>query len=469
MYVCGPTVYDVPHIGHARSAYVFDVIRRHLVHSGYDVFFVRNVTDVDDKIIKKAAEELKEINGEVMSWQLRERVTEVATRYLGVYHRQMDILGIIPPTREPRATENIGRMIEFIKSLIEKGYAYAAGGDVYFEVEKFAPYGKLSKQNKDEMMHGVRIEPDSKKKSALDFALWKQAKEGEPAWKSPWGEGRPGWHIECSAMSTDLLGENFDIHGGGLDLVFPHHENEVAQAEAATGKPFANYWIHNGLLFVNGVKMSKSLGNFITIEDFLKKHKDPDLIKLIFIASHYRSPMDYTDGKIEEARHAKERIMIFLDRADRLLNGPLALAKGTTPEELGSAHKVVASVLELKAKFDAAMDDDFNTPTALSVIFDAVHAGNDLLSDGKNNETEKVCAAGAVKNLILKCADILGLALKPVKPDEEETLEIKSLVEERERARRNKDFAESDRIRKLLASKGIVVEDTPGGSVWRKS
>ncbi len=272
MYVCGPTVYDVPHIGHARSAYVFEVIRKYFEYAGFDVVFVRNVTDIDDKIIKKASDELRETGEDASSDILREKVREVAVRYLDVYHSAMDMLGIRPPVVEPKATESIPQMIAFIETLIQKGYAYASGKDVYFSVDKFTEYGKLSKQDKEQMMHGVRIGVEEKKRHPLDFALWKEAKPYEPCWESPWGEGRPGWHIECSVMSTGILGEQFDIHGGGLDLIFPHHENEIAQAEAATGKTFANYWIHNGLLSVNGEKMSKSLGNYIIIADFLEKY-----------------------------------------------------------------------------------------------------------------------------------------------------------------------------------------------------
>ena len=366
MYVCGPTVYDVPHIGHARSAYIFEIVRRYFEHAGYEVFFVRNVTDVDDKIINKASEELKEISEGFTGNQLRQRVTEVAVRYLDIYHREMDMLGIRPPTVEPKATESIGEMIKFVESLIEKEYAYVVGGSVYFSVEKFKEYGKLSNQDKEQMMHGVRIGPDEKKEHPLDFALWKEAKEGEPSWESPWGAGRPGWHIECSVMSTNILGKAFDIHGGGLDLIFPHHENEIAQAEAATGKTFANYWMHNGLLSVNGEKMAKSLKNYITISDFLNKHKDPDLLKIFFLSSHYRSPVDYSDEKIDEAKRSKERIMIFLDKVSRLAQEvPASPEESVALEAMDKAQRIAN---DLQEKFESAMNDDFNTSTALSVI-----------------------------------------------------------------------------------------------------
>ena len=459
MYVCGPTVYDVPHIGHARSAYSFDVIRRYLEYAGFKVYFVRNVTDVDDKIIAKAVSELGEENIDPASSLLKDKAKEVAVKYLDFYHKQMDALGIEPPTVEPKATENIPQMIEFIEKLIEKDYAYTAGGDVYFSVEAFKDYGKLSNRDKDELLAGARVEPDDKKKSPLDFALWKEAKENEPSWQSPWGVGRPGWHIECSVMSTRLLGAQFDIHGGGLDLIFPRHENEIAQAEAATGKPFANCWIHNGLLTVGGEKMSKSLGNYITITDFLEKHTDPDLLKLAFLNSHYRSPMDYSDERMEEARRSKERIMIFFDKADRL-------KEEFPPGTSGEIDKTVAG---LKGKFEKAMDDDFNTPLALSNIFEAVRLGNEYLADEDLNPDEKAYAVKTLKEYIASSAHVLGLALTVSSVDKEESQKINKLVGLREEARKNKDYAESDRLRDELMSMGIVVEDTPEGPVWRKS
>lgn len=468
MYVCGPTVYDVPHIGHARSAYVFDFIRRYMEHSGFSVHFVRNVTDIDDKIIKKASEELAALGEDPSSARLKGRVKEVSARYLEAYHQELDVFGIKPPTSEPKATENIPRMIDFIKVLIEKGCAYAVGHSVYFSVDKFAPYGKLSGQNREEMMHAVRIGPDEKKRAPLDFALWKDAKEFEPSWESPWGEGRPGWHIECSVMSTNILGSNFDIHGGGLDLVFPHHENEIAQAEAATGKPFANYWMHNGLLTVNGEKMSKSLGNYITISDFLKKYCDPDLLKIVFLNSHYRSPMNYSDEKIEEARRSKERIMIFLGKAERLAKEHALTERGTS-STVEAMVKAQWTVNALQEKFEEAMDDDFNTPVALSVIFEAVHNGNDMLSDGSMPSEEKAHIAGSIRNYVLRFADILGLSLNPAEVDDGESEKINALVARREAARKSRDYATADSLRKELAAMNVVVEDTPGGPVWRKN
>ncbi|MDP2831449.1 MAG: cysteine--tRNA ligase, partial [Candidatus Omnitrophota bacterium] len=307
MYVCGPTVYDQPHIGHARSAYVFDVIRRYLIYRGYKVKFVRNVTDVDDKIIDKAQKEFQ-------VQDLNAAVKEVSTKYLNLYHEDMKSLGILEPDVEPKATEYVcpknPLMQKFIQQLIEKGCAYVSEGDVYFDIKKAKGYGKLSNQAIEKMEVGTRIAHGEKKKDPLDFALWKSAKEGEPAWDSPWGKGRPGWHIECSVMSSDILGDEFDIHGGGIDLIFPHHENELAQSEAA-GKKFAKYWIHHGLLTINGQKMAKSLGNFITVKDFLEKYKNADLLKLLFLSTHYLHPVDYTNDKIQEAKQALDRISIL--------------------------------------------------------------------------------------------------------------------------------------------------------------
>jgi cysteinyl-tRNA synthetase len=300
MYVCGPTVYDDPHIGHARSAYIFDVIRRYLIYKGYRVKFTRNVTDVDDKIIEKARNEYKDED-------LNNACKKVADKYLIAYHDALNSLAIVtsgPDILEPKASEYIGKMIEFIKHLIERKVAYQSGEDVYFDITKAKDYGKLSNQSLEKMEIGARVVPTENKRNPLDFALWKSAKESEPSWDSPWGKGRPGWHIECSVMSSDILGDQFDIHGGGIDLIFPHHENEIAQSEGA-GKKFAKYWMHHGLLTINGQKMAKSLGNFITVKDFLDKYKEADLLKLFFLSAHYSHPIDYAENKIEEASKEK--------------------------------------------------------------------------------------------------------------------------------------------------------------------
>ncbi len=461
MYVCGPTVYDVPHIGHARSTYVFDVIRKYFEYKGFNVLFARNVTDVDDKIIKKACDEMAS-SGEAQTPEgLKSRVNEVAVRYLGEYHRQMAVLGIRPPTVEPKATENIKEMIEFIQGLISKEFAYVNGGDVYFSVEKFKGYGKLSNQNRDQMMHGVRIEIGEKKRHPLDFALWKEAKPGEPSWESPWGAGRPGWHIECSVMSTRLFGDVFDIHGGGLDLIFPHHENEIAQAEALTGKTFANYWMHNGLLTVRGEKMSKSLGNYVALSDFLARYKDPDLLKIAFLGSHYRSPMDYSDDKMEEAARAKERIRIFFDKVGKLEQE----CKGID----GIGGKKATGVEEdFIGRFNSAMDDDINTPIALSVVFEAVKKGNDVIAE--NGELfEKAAVIIGLRDFIKTAAGIFGLSLEHAELGEEDIKRIEKMVALRQVSRAKKDYAASDRIRKELAAMGVTVEDTPKGPIWRKN
>jgi len=454
MYVCGPTVYDVPHIGHVRSAYVFDIIRRYFEYTGHDVYFVRNVTDIDDKIIKKAAAELQETGANMSSNRLKERAAEVAVRYLDIYHEQLGIFGIQLPTIEPKATEYISQMIEFIETLLEKEYAYVVGENVYFSVKKFNGYGKLSNQDREQMMHGVRIGLDEKKRYPLDFVLWKEAKPEEPSWKSPWGNGRPGWHIECSVMSTGILGTRFDIHGGGLDLIFPHHENEIAQAEAATGENFANYWMHNGLLTVNGEKMSKSLGNYITIADFLKKYRDPDLLKMAFLASHYRSPMDYSDEKMDEISRAKERLITFMEK----VNAPEARGAKKAPD----TAKAERAIEKVRDRFSKAMDDDFNTPIAMSAIFDAVYDGNIWIEKGN------IPAAGLFKDCVKEFADVFGLSLVSAEVDERERREIEELVARREKARKKKDYAASDRIRQELADKSVVVEDTSEGPVWRK-
>ncbi|MFA5287090.1 MAG: cysteine--tRNA ligase [Candidatus Omnitrophota bacterium] len=442
MYVCGPTVYDEPHIGHARSAYIFDVIRRYLTYKNNKVTFVRNVTDVDDKIIDKARNEFK---GE----DLNSAVRKVSQKYLDSYHEAMASLGILPPDFEPKATEYIAEMQIFIQGLIERGVAYESLGDVYFDIKKAKDYGKLSNQSLDKMEAGVRITQGEKKKDPLDFALWKSTKEGEPSWESPWGRGRPGWHIECSVMSSKLLGDEFDIHGGGIDLIFPHHENEIAQSEGAA-KKFARYWIHHGLLTINGQKMSKSSGNFITIRDFMLKYKNADLLKLFFLSAHYSHPIDYTDKKIEEAKVALERIIICLDKIK------------IDPCYNSHEHKKNEMVEHIRNKFTEVMDDDFNTPQALACLFELVTLLNKNINDGG-----LICQAGmAIKDMLL----LLG-----VSPEIKQRVEafsdmrISELISERNKARLEKDFTLSDKIRKELEEEGIILEDTKDGkSTWRR-
>ena len=448
MYVCGPTVYDQPHIGHARSAYIFDVIRRYLIYRGYRVKFVRNVTDVDDKIIDKAQKEFK---GE----DLNIAVKNVSTKYLDLYHEDMKNLGILEPDVEPKATEYVSKdnplMQKFIEQLIKNGCAYVSEGDVYFDIKKAKDYGKLSNQAIDKMEIGARIALGEKKKDPLDFALWKSAKAGEPAWDSPWGKGRPGWHIECSVMSSDILGDEFDIHGGGIDLIFPHHENEIAQSEGA-GNKFARYWIHHGLLTINGQKMSKSLGNFITVKDFLNKYKNADLLKLLFLSTHYSHPVDYTDDKIQEARQALDRISILWGK----IGGPLDKKfSGKIPEELEA----------VKNKFISAMDDDFNTPQGLAAIFELVSITN------KNLDNQEFVTAS--RDILLELSKLFGLSISPSVEVEALFLRadlhgVQVLIKEREEARKNKDFKKSDQLRKEIEDLGFILEDTKDGPTFRK-
>lgn len=459
MYVCGPTVYDEPHIGHARSAYIFDVIRRYLEYKKLKVTFVRNVTDVDDKIIDKARKE--EGGAEGADGSLIEKAKEVSKKYLDSYHRDMALLGIRPPDREPKATEYIPKMIRFIELLIERGAAYESGGDVYFDIKKAKDYGKLSNQSPGKMEIGARIAPGEKKRDALDFALWKSAKEGEPSWPSPWGDGRPGWHIECSAMSSDILGDEFDIHGGGIDLIFPHHENEVAQSEGAD-KKFARYWIHNGLLTINSEKMAKSLGNFISIQDFIAKHRDPDYMKLFFLSAHYHSPIDYTEDKIEEARKEKERFTILLDKIDKV--APV------------SRHAEGGSGTELfRKRFEEAMDDDFNTPLALASLFDLVACINKIMHNKESFTDGELNEMSSAKRMLLELGGVFGLTFsrKNLEINVAENIRVtdkldtgvvsremlEKLIDERRKARLKKDFKRADEIRKQLADMGIRIED----------
>jgi cysteinyl-tRNA synthetase len=446
MYLCGPTVYDQPHIGHARSAYIFDVIRRYLIYRGYKVKFVRNVTDVDDKIIAKAQ---KEFPGE----DLNSAVGKVSAKYLDLYHDDMKSLGIQEPDVEPKATEYVcnNKMQEFIKQLIDRKYAYVSEGDVYFDIKKAKGYGKLSNQAIEKMESGARIALGEKKNDPLDFALWKKAKPGEPAWDSPWGKGRPGWHIECSVMSSDILGDEFDIHGGGIDLIFPHHENEVAQSEGA-GKKFARFWMHHGLLTINGQKMAKSLGNFITVKDFLEKYKNADLLKLLFLSTHYQHPVDYTDGKIQEAKQALDRISILWGK----IGSPdVKQYNGNIPVELET----------VKNKFISAMDDDFNTPQGLAAIFELVSIAN------KNLNNHDFVSASRAMLLELTSLFNLGISVNVMVEPLSLRLDlpgVEILIKEREEARKKRDFNKSDQLRKKIEDLGIILEDSKDGTTWRR-
>ncbi len=445
IYTCGVTVYDDSHIGHARSLYIFDVIRRYLKYRGFDVKFVRNITDVDDKIINRA-NELK------IEWQ------ELVKKYIDRYYEDLAALGIEKGDFEPRATENIADMVKYIQTLVDKGYAYEAGGDVYFNVRKFPGYGKLSGQSIDQMETGVRIGPSELKHDPLDFALWKSSRENEPSWSSPWGPGRPGWHIECSVMSQKFLKtETLDIHAGGRDLIFPHHENELAQSESYSGKPFAKYWIHHGLLTINAQKMSKSLGNFITIKDFIDKYKNTNFLKLFFLSAHYSHPVDFTNEKIEEAKKAYERIIILMQKLDKISEIHRVYGVG----EMALGIKKNVEVYEFKNKFIECMDDDFNTPGALACIFELVNLTN------KNMDNPDFLVAA--KDIFPELLTILGLTLegdKEISAISES--EINTKILERKKAKIEKNYALSDKIRKELEEKGVILEDTKEGVTWRR-
>ncbi len=461
MYVCGITAYDRCHIGHARSAVVFDVIVRYLRKRGYDVTFVRNFTDIDDKIINRA-------NEEGISCK------ELSEREIGHFYEDMDALGVLRADIEPKATEHIADIILLIEKLIERGYAYVSDGDVYFSVRKFSEYGKLSKRRLEELMVGARILPGENKKDPLDFALWKSAKPGEPSWDSPWGKGRPGWHIECSAMSMKYLGNTLDIHGGGLDLAFPHHENEIAQSEAATGEPFVNYWVHNGFVTIKGEKMSKSLGNFITIKDILLKFH-PEALRLFLLSKHYRSPLDYSKEALEESTSALDRCYKSLFEAQEICN--LNIKKKRQISE--DALEAKAKIDNLAQKVREAMDDDFNTALALGHLFDAVRGLNKIIELAKKRPS--IHYKDLLKDSSAKIKDVAKifgvLATEPseyIKAKNMSALsksgltleELEGLIEKRNEARKRKDWETADSIRDDLSKKGIILKDTPMGTVW---
>lgn len=433
LYVCGMTVYDFCHIGHARVMVAFDVIARWLRHSGYELTYVRNITDIDDKIIRRANE-----NGEPFN-----ALTE---RMIAAMHEDEARLNVLRPDQEPKATDHIAGMHQMIQTLIDKGYAYAPGnGDVYYRVGKFEGYGKLSRKKIEDLRIGARIEVDESKEDPLDFVLWKGAKPGEPSWESPWGAGRPGWHIECSVMSTCCLGETFDIHGGGPDLVFPHHENEIAQSEAATGKLYAKHWMHAGAVRVDGEKMSKSLGNFFTIREVLEKYH-PEVVRYLLVSSHYRSPINYSEDSLKEARGALERFYHAL--------------KGLPVAEAAGGEDFVQ-------RFNAAMDDDFNSPEACAVLFEMTREVNRL------RESDPAAAAGLAARL-KSLASLLGvLQLEPEAflqagaEGKVDAAQVEALIAARLQARTDKNWAESDRIRDQLTAMGVVLEDSKAGTTWR--
>ncbi len=466
MYVCGVTVYDHCHIGHARANVVFDVVYRYLRHSGYDVTYVRNYTDVDDKIINRA-------NREGVDFR------EITERFIGEFDHDMQALGIETPTFQPRATEHIGDIIRIVTALVEKGYAYQAGGDVYFNVERYDDYLKLSKRNLDDMKAGARIEVDERKAHPMDFVLWKEAKPGEPSWDSPWGKGRPGWHIECSAMSMRFLGETIDIHGGGKDLVFPHHENEIAQSEAATGKPFVRYWLHNGFVNINSEKMSKSLGNFFTIKEVLDRY-EAEVLRFFLLTAHYRSPLDFSDQNMDDAEAGLDRIYTALAKMDEFAQGVTDDGLDAMPKKLLEAHaELLEKATAFPERFREAMDDDFNTAQALGAIFDLVRSVNRVVTEAPKPPDVVRRLLARSRRVLEEAGTVMGIfrteprvyldgarekKLKELGITREE---IEGLIAERSAARKARDFTKSDEIRDALLARNIVLLDSPQGTEWK--
>ncbi|MEN6326067.1 MAG: cysteine--tRNA ligase, partial [Syntrophomonas sp.] len=445
--VCGPTTYNFIHMGNARPMVVFDMVRRYLEYKDYQVTYVQNFTDVDDKIINRANQE-------------GEEPLHLAERYINEFYQDADALGIKRADFNPRASQHINEMLEVISGLIDKGFAYVIDRDVYFRVRAFKEYGKLSGRDLDDMLSGARVDVDERKEDPVDFALWKKAKAGEPFWESPWGKGRPGWHIECSVMSTKYLGDTIDIHGGGSDLIFPHHENEIAQAEANTGKPFVRYWMHNGFITVNNEKMSKSLGNFFILRDILNKYPS-DVVRFYLIATHYRSPLDFDDGKLEEAHKALGRLKTTLVLAGEFINRDMGQADFLR----GQAEALVKSVCELEDKFTEAMDDDFNTAKAMGFLFEMSRAINSFVSGAEKDDAVNQAAVQKGLEIFKKLGDILGIFMDKQQENGravDQVIEI--LAELRQIARRDKDFVMADKIRDFLKDMNIAVEDTSAGS-----
>lgn len=449
MYVCGPTVYNLIHIGNARPMIVFDTVRRYLEYKGYDVNYVSNFTDVDDKIIKKAIEE--GVSAE-----------EISQRYIAECKKDMEGMNIKPATTHPLATQEIPGMIDMIQTLIDKGYAYEKNGTVYYRTRKFEGYGKLSKKNIDDLeaghrdeAHQLKVSGEDEKEDPLDFVLWKPKKDGEPFWESPWSNGRPGWHIECSVMSKKYLADEIDIHAGGEDLIFPHHENEIAQSEAANGVPFAKYWMHNAFLNIDNKKMSKSLGNFFTVREISEKY-DLSVLRFFMLSAHYRNPINFSRELMEAAKNGLDRIITAVANLEHLEAS--AKEGAMTAEEAG----LITHTDEFFEKFEAAMDDDFNTADAISTLFELVKYANSNSSG--DNTAEYI---GELKGKLVKMADILGLAV--VKKEEMLDSDIDALIEERQQARKAKNFARADEIRDELLAKGIVLEDTREGVRWKRA
>ncbi len=447
MYVCGPTVYNFIHIGNARPMIVFDTVRRYFEYKGYEVNYVSNFTDVDDKIIRAANEE--GVDPSVIS-----------ERYIGECKKDMEGMNVKPATIHPKATEEIGGMIDMISLLISKKHAYEKNGTVYFRTRSFDGYGKLSHKNIDDLeaghrdeKHALKVSGEDEKEDPLDFVLWKPKKEGEPSWASPWCDGRPGWHIECSEMSKKYLGEEIDIHAGGEDLIFPHHENEIAQSESCSGKTFARYWMHNGFLNINNVKMSKSLGNFLTVRGISEKY-DLQVLRFFMLSAHYRSPLNFSDDLMQASKNSLERILTSVDRLRSLAVGEKAMSD----EEAGVKDEIAALV----AKYEAAMDDDFNTADAVSAVFELVR----LVNIKVTADSSKALRDEALDTIVRLC-DVLGIITE--KKEEILDEEIQALIDERQAARKAKNFARADEIRDLLASKGIILKDTREGVKWSRA
>ena len=446
MYVCGPTVYNLIHIGNARPMIFFDTVRRYLMYKGYEVNFVSNFTDVDDKIIRKAMEE--GVDSSVVSG-----------RYIAECRQDMESMNILPATVTPLATQEIDGMLNMIQTLIDKGYAYvAADGTVYYRTRKFAQYGKLSHKNLDDLRTGERelkVNGEDQKEDPLDFVLWKPKKEGEPFWESAWCKGRPGWHIECSVMSKKYLGEQIDIHGGGEDLIFPHHENEIAQSEACSGKEFANYWMHNAFLNINNHKMSKSAGNFFTVRDIIKRY-DPQVLRMFMLSAHYRSPLNFSDDLMEAAKAGYERIVTCVSNLNFMLE------KDRAADMTAQEQELLKQALDMRGRFESVMEDDFNTADAISVIFDLVRFAN-----SNTNEDSAKAFLEALRSEIIELAGVCGLVVE--RREELQDAEIEQLIADRQKARKDKDFARADEIRMELLEKGIVLEDTREGVKWKKA
>ena len=441
MYVCGPTVYNFFHIGNGRTFIVFDTIRRYMEYRGYEVEYVQNFTDIDDKMINKANEE-------------GTTVKEIGDKYICEYYKDADGLNIKRATINPRATEFITDIIKFVKGLIEKGYAYEVNGDVYFRTKKFEGYGQLIGQNLEDLQAGARINVDERKEDPMDFAIWKAQKPGEPAWQSPWGPGRPGWHIECSCMAKKLLGDTIDIHAGGMDLSFPHHENEIAQSEALTGKKFANYWMHSAFLNVNNQKMSKSLNNFLTARDALKQY-DADVIRFLMLSGHYRIQLNFSNDLLESAKASIERLYNAIGNLENLIT------EVNTEKMNDEEVKYLQSLNQYRERYIEKMDDDFNTADAISVLFDLIRDTN---SNVTINSSKELCEKAL--SLIRELGAPLGILQKTTKGNLEE--EIEALIAERQQARKDKNFALADKIRDELKAKGIELLDTPQGVRWKK-